>query len=152
VQNRASRKLLQLTGGVMDPPTFTKIAKLVRCVLIHWTIVSFPSVSVLCNPSNDHTPFPTLWVKVLTVRTTMNLLMNCNRILHTEIIQTYVSAKSQKTQRGSVSFFSRFCIEAKSLITQTYFYQVLPGPFFQSHLSTLVESVVHIYMLISNSY
>ena len=38
------------------------MAKLVRCVLLHWITVSLVLSSVLCSPSVDHAPFPILRV------------------------------------------------------------------------------------------
>ena len=55
---------MRLTSSLVstDPPTFTKMAKLVRCVLLHWITVSLVLSSVLCSPSVDHAPFPILRV------------------------------------------------------------------------------------------
>ena len=55
---------MRLTSSLVstDPPTFTKMAKLVRCVLLHWITVSLVLSSVLCSPSVDHAPFPILCV------------------------------------------------------------------------------------------
>ena len=137
----------------MGPPTFTKIAKLVRCVLLHWTMVLFPFVSVLCNPSNDQAPFPTLWVKVLTVRITMHrscwwtATEFCTQQL---FIHLHICKVPENTARIRVSSL-KILYRSKVLNNIcTYLYQVLP--LFQSSLSTLVDSALQIYMLISNSY